>query len=174
MFAITRDDADADALLAEVLEGLRGIAAPLLTEREHRDGQQPRGELFRVGALVDQRVRAEPEHERAPSARRALDHGRAERVGLVAGGRAEDHLRRPEHPRARRVVERHRAPLARRRERDRQRRATRRLIPEGRGERAAPTAKAMDVMSTSPSGIIAVIEAIVAVTASTHTPDLQA
>ena len=40
--------------------------------------------------------------------------------------------------------------------------------------RAAPTAKAMDVMSTSPSGIIAVIEAIVAVTASTHTPDLQA
>ncbi|WP_454148980.1 hypothetical protein [Microbacterium lacticum] len=105
MFAITRDDADADALLAEVLEGLRGIAAPLLTEREHRDGQQPRGELFRVGALVGQRVRAEPEHERAPSARRALDHGRAERVGLapsthVPGASSNDtalHLRADEN-----------------------------------------------------------------------------
>lgn len=36
--------------------------------------------------------------------------------------------------------------------------------------RAAPTAKAMDVMSTSPSGIIAVTDAIVAVSASTHAP----
>lgn len=40
--------------------------------------------------------------------------------------------------------------------------------------RAAPTAKAIEVMSTRPRGIIAVTDAIVAVTASTHAPERHA
>lgn len=92
---VARDDADADLLAPEVREGLCGVGAHLLPEREHDDGLETLREPLGIDIGLGEHRVGMTEDQRASAGLGQRGHGATELRGRRRRRIAEHHLRRP-------------------------------------------------------------------------------